>query len=411
MRLVHTTQYYWPYPGGAEVYCQAVSEALACDHEVEVCTTDVISANPLLRSISKVEVKNGVKINRLSSINFLARIYGHKSLDGGSSALFRTLSSMDTQLTWPQALVERGISSSVPHSFLWLNHQLKTADTAVIFNVITGMTSLSYLSCLLNNKKFVLFPMYHVGLPTYERPSLLKIVQRATLTICSTEFERQALIKRGLEQSKLRVVNEGANKPAVDKNVVDYLRQVFNRRENELVLMYVGRRDYDKGYSHVLSAAYQLVKRGLPIKLVICGYGKTGNDRSDYLYLLKHNAMIDLGVAEENAKFAAMSLADVIVLPSRAETYPLVFVEAWLLGKPVIGARIGSVACMVREGIDGLLIDFGDISSLMAAIESLQKSPDKIATMGQQGRSRASKELTFDKTAEKVRKIFNELSN
>jgi glycosyltransferase involved in cell wall biosynthesis len=295
--------------------------------------------------------------------------------------------------------------------FLWLRERLNEADVIVSFNIITGMTSLSYSASLLNKKKpFVIFPFYHVGLSTFERPSLFKILRDATLVICSTNFERQTLINRGLDSRKLRVVNEGVRNPLVDVAAVHRIEEILDRREGQLLLMYVGRRDYDKGYSHVLSAVSQLVRSGVSIKLVVCGQGKPCANGVDYLFLSTRNAIIDLEVADERTKVAAMSLSDVVVLPSRAETYPLAFVESWLLGKPVIGARIGSVSSMVKEGVDGLLVEFGDVPGLIATIKSLYNNPEKRIEMGKNGQTRARKELTLEKNIARIRKIFNEIS-
>jgi glycosyltransferase involved in cell wall biosynthesis len=272
------------------------------------------------------------------------------------------------------------------------------------------MTSLSYLASRVEKKPFVIFPFYHVGLSSFERPSLFKILQGANLLICSTDYERQALIKRGLDPRRLCVVNEGVKAPLVEDKAVKDLEKILDRREGQLLLMYVGRRDYDKGYSHVLLAVSRLVRLGLPVKLVITGYGETGANRADYVFLRERNAVFDLGIADERTKNAAMSLSDAVVLPSRAETYPLVFVESWLLGKPVIGARIGSVSSMVKDGINGLLVEFGDVLGLVAAIRSFYENPEKRVEMGINGQIRARNELTLEKSIAKIRKIFNEIS-
>ena len=410
MRLVHTTQYYWPFIGGAEKYCQSISEGLASDHEIRLYTTDVISVSPLIRSIKREELKNGVKITRLCGLRGFAGMYGNKKLNSGSNSLFRVLSSMDTQFMWSQILLARTVSSSIPHKFFWLAKQLSDADFLVLFNIITGITSLSYSISRLKKKPFVIFPMFHVGLQTYETASLLRILRDATLAICSTAYEKQALIDRGVDPRKIRVVNEGVAEPSVKKAAINRVETLLDRQEKQLVLMYVGRRDPDKGYPHALSAVSWLFRAGIPLKLVLCGQGKIGDDLPDYVFLRGQKVIVDLGVADEQTKVAAMSLSDAVILPSRAETYPLVFVESWLLGKPVIGARIGSISSIVREGIDGLLVEYGDVKALVAAIKSLYDDPDKMAEMGKNGQIRAKKEFTFDKSVRKIRDIFQELS-
>ena len=307
MRLVHTTQYYWPFIGGAEKYCQTISEGLSSDHEIRLYTTDVISVSPLIRSIKREELKNGVKITRLCGLRGFAGMYGNKKLNSGSNSLFRVLSSMDTQFMWSQILLARTVSSSIPHKFFWLAKQLSDADFLVLFNIITGITSLSYSISRLKKKPFVIFPMFHVGLQTYETASLLRILQDATLAICSTAYEKQALIDRGVDQRKIRVVNEGVAEPSVEKAAVIQLEPRLERQKNQLILLYVGRRDPDKGYTHVLSAVSWLVRAGLPLKLVVSGHGEIGDNLSDYVFLRGHKIIIDLGVADERTKFAAMS--------------------------------------------------------------------------------------------------------
>jgi glycosyltransferase involved in cell wall biosynthesis len=409
MKLAVTIQHYWPFVGGGENYCKAISEGLATEHEVTVYTTDLVSTSPFSYSDELTEFKNKVKIIRIPSIKPLAGIYGPKQLGTKTSPIFEALSATDTVFTWPLTIIERAFSSSIPHRLCWLTKKFKDTDLVVSFNMITGMTALSYIASTLKKKPHIVFPFYHVGLASFERPSLFKILRDANLVICSTDYEKHELIKRGLDTRKLCVLSEGVDPPIVESKAVDEISNIIHKTEDQLILMYIGRRDYNKGYPQVLSAVSRLVKSGLPVKLVITGYGETGANLAAYAFLRKNRSIIDLGVADERTKNAAMSLADAIVLPSRAETYPLAFVESWFLGKAVVGARIGSVSSMVRDGIHGLLVDFGDVAGLAAAIRFLYENPDKRIEMGKLAQIRAFKELTLGKTVANVKRIFDAL--
>ena len=72
-------------------------------------------------------------------------------------------------------------------------------------------------------------------------------------------------------------------------------------------------------------------------------------------------------------------------MPSRVDSFGLVFLEAWAQGKPVIGARAGGIPAVVDHGENGLLIPFGDVDALAAAIERLLDSPEEAARLGQTG--------------------------
>ncbi|SRR5579875_305153 len=399
MRVCHASQYYWPLIGGAEAYCQNVSEGLAGrGSKVSVYTTNVVGLNPVRYSYLNKENHNGVEITRFETLPILNNIYGNKRSSGASgsvSSLLRVSTEADRERTWPFALCFRALSSSVPFFFPELINRVSDSDIQVLFNIISGMTSLSYLAARIARRPIITFPMFHVGLYSYERPSLYRVLRGSSAVICSTPFERQALIKRGVDPSKTFVVYEGVEPPSLDQKSVEDLRKEYELREGEdFVIAYIGRRDYDKGYSHVLSAVAELLRRGYRMKLMLSGYGERGTHLVDYQYLLRCNALIDLGAVDEKTKLAMICCSDVIVLPSRAETYPLVFVESWFLGRPVIGANIGSVASVVREGMDGFLVEFGDIEALARTIKIFLEDKRAARTMGELARLRA--EVAFD---------------
>ena len=72
----------------------------------------------------------------------------------------------------------------------------------------------------------------------------------------------------------------------------------------------------------------------------------------------------------------ALRESDVLVVPSRwYENSPNVILEAFAAGLPVVVADHGGMAEMVREGIDGLRFNPGDVSSLAGALRRLCDDP------------------------------------
>lgn len=414
MKVCHSSQYYWPLIGGAETYCQNISEGLARGRfKVHVYTTNVVRINPITYSHLKKENHNGVGITRFETLPIINNIYGNKqSTFVSASPLLRISIESDRERTWPYALCFRGLSSSVPFCLPELISRISNSEIEVLFNIISGMTSLSYLAARVARRPIITFPMFHVGLTSYERPSLYRILRGSDAIICSTPFERKELIKRGVEASKAFVVYEGIEPPSLDHRSVEELRRELEFRDEEyLILGYIGRRDYDKGYPHVLSAVALLVRHGYRIKLLVSGYGERGTEFRDYQYLLKCNALIDLGTVDDKTKLAVISCSDVIVLPSRAETYPLVFVESWFLGRPVIGANIGSVASVVREGVDGFLVEFGDIEALANSIKAFLEDKGRAAhVMGELARVRAEELFDIKNSLSQIQEIYENIS-
>ena len=73
-------------------------------------------------------------------------------------------------------------------------------------------------------------------------------------------------------------------------------------------------------------------------------------------------------------------------MPSRTDSFGIVYLEAWLNGVPVIGARAGGVPEVITDGVDGYLVDFGDVAALANRIELLLRRPEAARAMGEAGR-------------------------
>ncbi|MEX0945752.1 MAG: glycosyltransferase, partial [Acidimicrobiia bacterium] len=73
---------------------------------------------------------------------------------------------------------------------------------------------------------------------------------------------------------------------------------------------------------------------------------------------------------------------DVVVVPSRAESFGLVAAEAQACGTPVVGARIGGLIDVVDDGSTGFLIDGWDPADHAEAVLRLLDDPELAAKMG-----------------------------
>lgn len=74
-----------------------------------------------------------------------------------------------------------------------------------------------------------------------------------------------------------------------------------------------------------------------------------------------------------------MQSYDLVAIPSRClETGPLVVLEAFAAGTPVLGARLGGIAELVTHNVDGILIPPDDPSAWAVVIGSLAAAPEQI---------------------------------
>jgi glycosyltransferase involved in cell wall biosynthesis len=78
------------------------------------------------------------------------------------------------------------------------------------------------------------------------------------------------------------------------------------------------------------------------------------------------------GVVEPNAVPTWMQAADVVVVPSREEPLGLAAIEALACGAPIIATRTGGLAEVVRDGVNGLLVEPGDAGAIRGALGRLE---------------------------------------
>ena len=81
--------------------------------------------------------------------------------------------------------------------------------------------------------------------------------------------------------------------------------------------------------------------------------------------------------------------ADVVLVPSRVESFGLVAVEALLLGRPVVAARTGGLREVIRDGETGLLVDADSPRELADAVIRLLADPELATALGTAGRADA----------------------
>ncbi len=106
---------------------------------------------------------------------------------------------------------------------------------------------------------------------------------------------------------------------------------------------------------------------------------------------------LNLGsLGNERLLSLAYSAADIFVLPSRQENFPLTVLEAMACGTPVVGSRVGGVPDMVRPGVTGVLVPPQNMTALRAAVYDMLQDPIKRAEMAANCRRIAVEEYSLE---------------
>jgi glycosyltransferase involved in cell wall biosynthesis len=117
-----------------------------------------------------------------------------------------------------------------------------------------------------------------------------------------------------------------------------------------------------------------------------------------------------LPYAPDAVKRDALAAADTFAMPSRTDSFGIVYLEAWCYGVPVVGARAGGVPDVIDDGVDGLLAPFGDVAAIAGAIGRLLGDRALAQRLGEAGRAKVLRALTWDHIYAQVRAVYAEVA-
>jgi hypothetical protein len=155
--------------------------------------------------------------------------------------------------------------------------------------------------------------------------------------------------------------------------------------------LFVGRFEHRKGID-VLLAAIPLVAYACPTaRFTLAGSTGDGHDwakfAADHPGLLADSRVQSLGRVTSERLPALYRRCDVMVAPSRYESFGLIYVEAMSHAKPVIGCRAGGIPEVVTHGATGLLVAPGDVGALADSMIRLARDAGLRDRMGWAGRA------------------------
>jgi glycosyltransferase involved in cell wall biosynthesis len=238
--------------------------------------------------------------------------------------------------------------------------------------------------------KTVVHSIYHdVPLGITRWRTCTQILSRINAVTTSTLWEEKSFKEQGL--SNVYFVGEG-----VDIEHIESETAGMPSEEDVFTIVYIGAKEHGKGYYHALLAVNRFAKKvGYgKVRMIMIGRGNLSvaplslqkNAFEAYRELKQHECLEDYGFVSEREKLRYLKKAHVVLLPSKAETIPLVTLEAWALKKPSILCGIPTVKSVIgRDGNGAVLVNYGDINGMVQKLEDFYKNPDLLSSVGLRG--------------------------
>lgn len=172
-------------------------------------------------------------------------------------------------------------------------------------------------------------------------------------------------------------------------------------------LLLLGRLTPEKGVDLALAAFASIVKRHPAAHLVIAGDGPERDAlEQQTIRLGLANVVQFLGWVAPEEVPALLNTASMLILPSRADSFPLAGLQASLMERPVVATRVGGIPEMVVDRETGLLVGKENTKALAEAVSYLLQHPEMAVRMGKSARSRVLEAFDFDQLVNTYDRLY-----
>lgn len=181
------------------------------------------------------------------------------------------------------------------------------------------------------------------------------------------------------------------------------------------VVGFVGRNVANKGAGTLIRAMRKVWTVRPEVRLLMAGPRPSVDRELDPLMRnlteFEMQRIVSINKFADEEKASIYDAMDVFALPSTSESFGIAYLEAWMCGKPVIGARIGPTQCVIEEGMDGLLVPLKDADDTARAILDLLGDADQRERMGRRGHAKTVAKFTWEKVTDSVERLFLEIAS
>jgi D-inositol-3-phosphate glycosyltransferase len=241
-----------------------------------------------------------------------------------------------------------------------------------------------------------------------------EVVSCSDLLIASTTEERDQLeALYGAERDRIEIVPPGVDHGIFSPGSQSTARRELGLRPDGKVVLFAGRIQPLKGVDLAVRCLAELRSEA---SLIVVG-GPSGPDGD--AELARVHALVDELGLEERVRFVAPQphdrlavfyrAADACIVPSRAESFGLVALEAAACGTPVVAADVGGLRSLVDHGRTGFLVRGREPADYAAPLDALLGEPGRAADMGRDAVARSAR-YTWSIAAARLRRLYGDIA-
>ncbi len=237
-----------------------------------------------------------------------------------------------------------------------------------------------------------------------KREEAKRVLAEASLVIANSAYTASLVAAFGIPNERVIIIRPSPAIPDAAPSA-EKVAEIKTRYglDGSFTLLSVGRLVARKGFASVIDAVAAYKEKGIAMRALIVGDGPERGrlERHAGIQRIADRVVFTGSVADQDLP-ALYAASDVFVMVPKSagpdvEGFGIVYLEANMIGKPVIGSRAGGVADAVIDGETGLLVDPGNLAALIEAIEKLRLDPALRASLGERGRLRVQEQFGWER--------------
>ncbi len=272
------------------------------------------------------------------------------------------------------------------------------------------------LSCLgsrLSKRKVVKMLHKHLSTGVRKMDPLHRILYRdLDLTVAVSQFVKRSLLRNcPLKDNDVQVLECGIDLDRWDPSRVDrdHLRRDYGLSTSNPLVGLVGRLDARKGQEDFVRAAALVNSKYADLRFLIVG-DSPDKDFKKLVLRLSHELglegrLIFTGHREDMP--SVIGGLDLLVVPSKEESFGLVVIEAMALRKPVVVTNRGAFPEFVSNGITGRVVNWNDPEGLAKAIEANFENPEESRAIVERSHQLVRNRFDLSRTVDELDGLYH----
>lgn len=231
--------------------------------------------------------------------------------------------------------------------------------------------------------------------------------------ICLNGTSREYVSRLPFGRLKVEQIPNGMNYPEFDRlsesaTLPDkVIKQIEGLGSTRPRLVFSAFMLLEKGHDDLLLALKKVIDDGMDPVLIFIGNGPRFEEISAKIEDLGlQDSVLLLGKLENSIIPKILKMCDIGVSSSYMEQFAYNILEYAAASLPIITTNVGAAGQVVKDGINGHLVEPGDIDGMASSIEKLLRDPSMMSSMGRRSREIVESQFSLDEVARQYLRVF-----